>query len=217
MTLTRVPLTVVVTFALMIPLATNALTLRADFSGTSHAEQILQFPPVPVSWYDEQPITGWFEVEIADATPTDPDNPGAYWYNAGPQRASFTVRDQRFDFASDAFNPGVISFDEYLGNQSLGFRSDILPKYHGYLFTISGPSGSLFDTSDPATIHLLPGAPYSFSASFADATAAMRIGITLDQMNFRALAPVPEPSIALLLLGGGAALLGWQRRRKPAL
>lgn len=200
------------------PALAQALTLRADFSGTSHAEQILQFPPVPVSWYDEQPITGWFEVEIADAQPFDPENPGSYWYNGGPQRASFTLRGERFAFASDALNPGVMAFDEHpAGEQSLGFRSDILPKYHGYLFTISGPSGSLFDASDPSTIRILPGAPYSFSTSFADASAAMRVGITLDQMNFRVLTPVPEPSIALLLLGGGVALLGWQRRRKPVV
>lgn len=201
----------------MAPALAQALILRADFSGSSHAEQILQFPPVPVSYYDAQPITGWFEVEIADAAPTDPENPGSYWYNGGSQRASFTVRGQQFDFFSDASTPGVIAFDDFQGHQLLGFRSDIFPKYHGYLFDIGGPSGSLFDAGDPATIHILPGAPYSFSASFADATAAMRVGITLDRMNFRALAPVPEPSTALLLLGGGAALLAWQRRRKPPL
>jgi hypothetical protein len=217
MALLRFPSTAIVTAALMLPLSANALTLRADFSGTSHAEQILQFPPVPVSWYDKQPVTGWFEVEIADARHLDPENPGPYWYNGGPQRASFTVRGQRFEFASDALEPGVMTFDDHPGGQSLGFRSDIFPKYHGYLFTISGPSGSLFDASDPSTIHVLSGAPYSFSTSFADATAAMRVGITLDQMNFRVLTPVPEPSIALLLLGGGAALLGWQRRRRPAV
>jgi hypothetical protein len=201
----------------MTPAFAQALTLRADFSGTSHAEQILQFPPVPVSWYDDQPISGWFEVEIADAQPFDPENPGSYWYNGGPQRASFTVRGEQFGFASDALNPGVMSFDDHPNGQSLGFRSDILPKYHGYLFTISGPSGSLFDGSDPSTIRILPGAPYSFSTGFADATAAMRVGITLDRMNFRVLAPVPEPSTVLLMLGGGVALICWQRRRKPAL
>ena len=202
------------------PTFAQALILRADFSGTSLVSQTVQFPPMPVSWYDAQPVTGWFEVEIADATPAVPDRPdGPYWNNGGSQRASFTLRGERFDFFGDASDPGVIEFYNYdvFGHQQLNFRSNPSAMGTSYFFGITDPTRSLYDTYDPASINILPGAPYSFITSFSDREAGILVHMVLDQMNFRVLSPVPEPSTALLLLGGGVALLGWQRRRKAAI
>jgi PEP-CTERM motif-containing protein len=204
--------------SLSVPVAADALILRADFTGVATAQQSAQWPPRPPEYYEGQRVTGFLEVNVVEPLY---HQVGDYYHNiSGTQQLSYTVRDQTFAFDNSPGNPfegdpSVLLLSSYMGRQSITFMSNIFPKYDGGSFTVSGASGSLFDGVDPTTLRLTPGADYSFSTGFASAAASMWFGVALDSMNFRVITPVPEPSIALLLIGGGAAL-AWQRRRRSA-
>jgi PEP-CTERM motif-containing protein len=226
MTPIRVLLPAFLAGALMLPVAANAITIRADFTGIVSAEQSLPFAPRPPEYYDGYAVTGFFEV---DAVAPLHHQVGDYYLNLyGSQRLSYTVRDQTFDFhnppasaptPSDPYagNPGVLQMHSNAGGQSVTFMSNIFPKYDGAVFGIEGPAGSLFDAFDPATtLRLTPGVNYSFGTGFTSGAASMHFGVALASMNIRVISPVPEPSVALLLLGGGVALAWQQRRRRAA-
>lgn len=215
----------VLSVALLFANPAHAFHTSGSFSGLLTASPLPQNfpPPHPASYYNGATITGVFEVSAPAPTFHQGDGGGAYFLNGGGGFLSmrFEVLGQQFTLyqgdvdPSSGNLPSVIRLDtDMAGNtQAVRFQTDFRPRYGGGILSFSGPSGSLFDGLDPATLHLDPTDLPSISVTFADSAAGMTFGFVANQVLFDPAPPVPEPGTLPMALAG-VALAAWFARRR---
>jgi hypothetical protein len=189
-------------------------SFTVEFSGTVEAESegLGLPPPRPESYYDGASINGSFAIAVVAPQYQVGSEPSiAFIDPAGTLNYDFQIRDESFSYGSSErlpFTEPVLLLSEYLGQQTVSYQTDFMPKYLGAIIGFTGDS--LFTGFDPATIDLQSGTP-SLDVYFADPFAQMRFNVSVDSWHFVPTA-VPEASTwAMLLLGIGA--LGLARHR----
>lgn len=198
--------------------------ISGTFSGTTWADYAYYTEPrPPLSYYQDAPATGTFDIYVPAPTHhpvADPDD-RPYWLNGagGYLSMTFNIRGERFDVfqgtPSEPWSfPSIIQLNDHgATTQSVNFMTDFMPKYGGGSASITGPRGSLFDDHDATTLRADPGDPLTFNFGFVSSELGYRFRIDDLAVTWAPVAaPVPEPATAALLLAG-LALIGAARRR----
>lgn len=199
----------------------QGFSIAGSFSGIAEAE-VLPLgtpPPRPESYYDGALVTGSFELIVPGAQFQTGGSDYAYFTNPGGLLAlNYTIRDESFSFVGtvDSGTGGVILLTgPYPGSeyQVATFLTTFMPKYDGATLRLSGAPGSLFDGLDATTLHLPPSPP-SLSTYFVSSTAGMLVEMSLTDVQFGNVTPVPEPATAAMFASGLVVLFGWGALRR---
>jgi len=201
----------------------QGFSIQGSFSGIADAETLPLGtpPPRPESYYDGALVTGTFELLAPAVEPYIVGADYAYFLNPGGLFSlNYTIRDESFSYVvgGDGGTGGVILLQPGQGGsttQTVTFLTNFIWKYGGASFSLSGPSGSLFDGVDGTTLHS-PTSPPLFSTHFDNASAGMYVNVDVTDVQFGGVSPVPEPASVGMFAAGLALLLGWtSRTRRP--
>jgi len=198
--------------------AAHAVDLLGTFSGTVQQAQRLPHasdPPHPESYYEGAAVTGSFVLSVTNpALQTIIDGVTAVYGNdAGSLAVSYALKGETYSFdfnPSDPLSPRsdillyLSASDASAQDQALSFSARSLLN-----FSLTGPVGSLYEGTDPDTLHADPAVGYTGTTSFTSGAAEMVFTVALSNVYLQTAAPVPEPATWTLLFAG-TALLVWR-------
>lgn len=194
----------------------HALTVTGWFQGTVINGDVTPVnvpPPYPLEYFLGAPATGHFTIEIDDDAASQQPF-GRFVPVPGTLDVGVTVRGVDFAYTTipGSGEPGIWAPDA--SGRNLDLWSNYRPRFHGFILGFQSDDASLLAGPTPADYRLDTTTVSDISFYFASAEVSAWFDVGVTAFGFGTLAaPVPEPSTALLLALGVAALAGHQRRK----